>query len=68
MDRRYYNQMIISTHATHKGGDGRVDGLSYLNYNISTPATHKGGDGVEHVGIYVGNGFQLTPPIRVATR
>ena len=36
--------LVISTHATHKGGDALNSYLLTLGSIISTHATHKGGD------------------------
>ena len=35
---------MISTHATHKGGDVSYDKSGNVTSSISTHATHKGGD------------------------
>ena len=57
----------ISTHATHKGGDGNELYVIRKTAAISTHATHKGGDPMKMSLNLTPKVFQLTPPIRVAT-
>ena len=59
---------MISTHATHKGGDGEPVMEHKILQRISTHATHKGGDILYNSKIINKILFQLTPPIRAATR
>ena len=60
-------EIMISTHATHKGGDKRNTSTLAGALQISTHATHKGGDEILQKLMTVAYIFQLTPPIRVAT-
>ena len=55
----------ISIHATHTGGDG-VQFVVFVDYDISIHATHTGG-AQQQAAAAIGNIFQSTPPIRVAT-
>ena len=57
----------ISTHTTHVGGDFQVFFWHQILCYISTHTTHVGGDKLFKNGGDEVGGFQLTPPMWVAT-